>query len=97
MTSQNRGAELSKGKDTGVSDSRRAKAGRDSVGVRALLIVVLTPALILFMSRKDVGRAAPVQRADSASRAYEQWPAPGFDVLGGAAHGDSGRSHGTAR
>jgi hypothetical protein len=56
-----------------------ARAGGDSTGTRALLVLVLTPALIFFMSRKDVGHAS--SRPEGRARVVEQWPSTGFHAV----------------
>lgn len=74
----------------------RALASPDPAGTRALVVLVLTPALIFFMSRKDVGHAA--SRTAEAGRsaaaigqagthyAAEPWPSSGSADMYRAAH-----------
>ncbi|HLV94468.1 MAG TPA: hypothetical protein VKS44_04700 [Candidatus Acidoferrales bacterium] len=88
MSSQNGGAGLSKGpvrpdeaaapppgkgRDSSVA---RASGAKGSTGRRVLLVLVITPALIFFMSRKDVGHAA--NRPESRHHVLEQWPSSGL-------------------
>lgn len=86
MTSRTRVAGLSK------SRYRRRTASHvsaDSGGIRVLAVLVLTPALIFFMSRKDVGHASsrPTSTGRShSSYAVEQWPSSGFADMYRAAH-----------
>ncbi len=68
----------------GTSPDRSA----DSGGGRALLVLLLTPALIFFMSRKDAGWAA-TKTAPQSRETYstlEQWPSSGFADMYRAAH-----------
>lgn len=69
MTPQKRGVGLSK--NPGAGGTAQQGTG-DAMGRRALLVLVLTPALILFMARKDVGHAA--SRPESKAHVFEQWP-----------------------
>jgi hypothetical protein len=69
---------------------RTAPAASDSMGRRALLVLVLTPTLIFFMSRKDVGHAA--NKAEARAQLFEQWPSSGtFRAAGLASINNSGR------
>lgn len=61
--------------DTVRRKAGSAEAAGDSMGTRALVVLVLTTALIFFMSRKDVGRAA--SRSRTAPHVFEQWPSDG--------------------
>lgn len=86
MTSRTRVAGLSKGRHRRTSSSR---VSTDSRGIRFLAVLVLTPALIFFMSRKDVGHAASRTAFASSSPAHyvvEQWPSSGFADMYRAAH-----------
>lgn len=86
MTSRTRVAGLSR------SRSRRqttASQATDSAGIRTLAVLVLTPALIFFMSRKDVGHAASRPASISESHAHyvvDRWPSSGFADMYKAAH-----------
>ncbi|HEX5423043.1 MAG TPA: hypothetical protein VFW94_05790 [Candidatus Acidoferrales bacterium] len=85
MTSRTRVAGLSKARRQTTS----SPASTDSRGIRALAVLALTPALVFFMSRKDVGHAA--SRPTSTDRAQgrhmvQQWPSSGFEDMYRAAH-----------
>jgi hypothetical protein len=87
MTSRTR-AELSRTPSLVSGQASRSPRGRCGVDRstrrQAVLVLLLTPALILFMSRKDVGHAA--SKPGSAIRQAERWPASGFDGMYRAAH-----------
>jgi hypothetical protein len=105
MPQRTRRAALSKRRTTGCANSAKdaasslprasggpgqACAGGESMGRRAIIVLVLTTALIFFMSRKDVdharSRSAPEGRPASAQQVFEQWPSsallsPGMDAI----------------
>jgi hypothetical protein len=87
------------------ADSARSRAHNSSdsgtcaqgaaAGTRALVVLVLTPALIFFMSRKDVGHAASRPATAIAQAAagkiephygFERWPSSGFADMYRAEH-----------
>ena len=70
MTSQTRVAELS---NISLAGREAPGATADFLKSRAFLVLVITPALILFMSRKAVDHAPT--RAASHRQYSEQWPA----------------------
>ena len=92
MPQRTRRAELSK-----VSHSAAAapRAGSESAAARVLAVLVLTPALICFMSRKDVdhaaGRSTSSRTAALGGRhatphhVAEEWPSAGFLPSGASA------------
>lgn len=52
------------------------------MGRRVVLVMVLTPALILFMSRKDVDHVDhAASRPRVAPHVFEQWPSSGFRAI----------------
>jgi hypothetical protein len=57
--------------------ANRAVPDNASMGMRAVLVVVLAPVLICFMSRKDVRRGP--HRLRAGADAFEAWPSSGFD------------------
>jgi hypothetical protein len=75
-----------------------ACAGGESLGRRAIIMLVLTTALIFFMSRKDhaASRSAPVGRPASAQHLFEQWPSSGLFSSGMAAMDRSSRAQALA-
>jgi hypothetical protein len=81
MSPLKRGAALSKSPD---SASTAQQAADDALGRRVLIVLVLTPALILFMSRKDVGHAA--RKPATSPHVLEQWPMSGLDAMHRAGH-----------
>jgi hypothetical protein len=85
MASKTRVGGLGRDRSTERTPSGSAQNGEskrkieNSAGTRALLVLVLTPALIFFMSRKDVGHAA--SRPTNGARVVEQWPSSGFHAV----------------
>lgn len=75
MPSRTRAAALSEPRSALMASC----ASDGSMGRRVALVMVLTPALILFMSRKDVDHAA--SRTRPAPHVFEQWPPSGFRAL----------------
>lgn len=75
MPQRTRRAELSQvSRSTGTAPgSNGAPAGR-----RVLAVLVLTPVLIFYMSRKDVGHA---EGRVVEARAVERWPGSGFEAI----------------
>lgn len=98
MKPRTRVAGLSNARRRGGSCSRASVDTRSqgrAAGARVLAVLILTPALIFFMSRKDVGHAA--SRPAGADRfeaarpvhgryASDQWPSSGFADMYRAAH-----------
>lgn len=86
MTSRTRVGGLSKSCRRQTHSSRTST---DSSGVRALAVLVLTPALVFFMSRKDVGHAASrpeITTGVHAVSVVEHWPSSGFAEMYREAH-----------
>lgn len=86
MTSRTRVAGLSKGRRRRATTSH---GSTDSRGIRALAVLVLTTALVFFMSRKDVGHAASKPGNTSGYRGVsvaEHWPSSGFADMYREAH-----------
>lgn len=86
MTSRRRVAGLSKPHRRQRTSSH---APADSKRIRALAVLVLTPALVFFMSRKDVGHAASrpeITTGVHAVSGIEHWPSSSFADLYREAH-----------
>lgn len=64
-----------KGRHYGIA---RVSGAKGSMGRRVLLVLVLTPALIFFMSRKDVDHAA--NKPESRHHVFERWPSSRFNA-----------------
>lgn len=99
MPSRTRAAGLSKASSQARTGPRASLHSRNcdqrASGTRALIVLLVTPALIFFMSRKDVGHAASrpaMAGRDAAAVSSEanyglhEWPSSGFADMYRAAH-----------